>query len=184
MPVADAAGCLKDLGRKKEAEHEYRRALALDPTLTVAVTNLARMLKERSAESEAAAVLDAALAAGAYAPQIYFERGTLRGGKGNFKGALADFRESARRDPANPSPVENAARAAYQAGSKRESAQLYEQLLRLAPNRLDAWKTLGALYFFELEQPAEALRAFRRALTLETDPGERAQLEDLIRELE
>jgi Tfp pilus assembly protein PilF len=183
VPVADAAGCLKDLGQKKEAEHEYRRALALDPTLTLAATNLARMLGERGADGEATAVLDAAVAAGAYAPQIYFERGTIRARKGNFKNALADFRESAKRDPANPAPLENAARAAYQSGAKRESANYYEQLLRLAPNRLDAWKTLGALYLYELEDPTQALRAFRTALPLESDAAERAKLEELVRQL-
>lgn len=183
VPIADAAGCLMSLGNKKEAEREYKRALVLDPTLAAAATNLSRLLRERGAESEGSAVLDAALKAGAHDPQVFYERGLVRATAGNTKGALADFREAARRDPSNPAPVENAARAAYQSGAKKEAASFYESLLRLAPNRLDVWKTLGALYLYELEDEPRALAAFRRALLLEQDRGEREKLESLVREL-
>jgi len=41
----------------------------------------------------------------------------------------------------------------------------------------------GAIYLYELEDKMAALRCFRRALSLESDPGERAKLEALVREL-
>jgi tetratricopeptide (TPR) repeat protein len=81
-------------------------------------------------------------------------------------------------------PLENAAKAAYQLGRQREAVQLYEQLLRLAPNRLDLWKTAGAIYLYDLEDRPAALRCFRRALTLEVNPAERAKLEELVKELD
>jgi hypothetical protein len=56
--------------------------------------------------------------------------------------------------------------------------------LRISPNRLDAWKTAGAIYLYELNDEPEALRCFRRALGLEIDPAEREKLTQLIRELE
>ncbi len=80
-------------------------------------------------------------------------------------------------------PIENAARAAYRLHRPREAIQLYDQLLRLAPGRLDLWKTAGAIYLYELDDKLEALRCFRRALRLESDPGERVKLEALVREL-
>ncbi|HEY9419876.1 MAG TPA: hypothetical protein VIW92_00535, partial [Thermoanaerobaculia bacterium] len=61
---------------------------------------------------------------------------------------------------------------------------LYEQLLRLQPNRLDLWKTAGALYLYDLDDRASAARCFRRALTLEVNPAERVKLEELMRELD
>ncbi|HEV8631532.1 MAG TPA: hypothetical protein VGV61_14540, partial [Thermoanaerobaculia bacterium] len=67
-------------------------------------------------------------------------------------------------------------------GRAREAAQTYETLLRLAPARVDLWKTLGALYLEEIGDRAEAERCFRRALQLETDPQERAELEELLRD--
>jgi len=62
--------------------------------------------------------------------------------------------------------------------------QLYEQLLRLQPSRTDLWKTAGALYLYELKDNADALRCFRRALVLETDPAEKQKLEAMVTELE
>lgn len=183
VPITDAAGCLFDLGKKAEAEREYRRALTLDPAQSVAATNLSRMLRQRGDRKEALAILDTALKAGAHEPEIYLERGIARAESGNLEPALIDFHEAARRAPANPVPIENAARTAYDLKRFRESAQLYEQLLRIAASRADLWKTTGAIYLYELDDKENALRCFRRALNLESDAGERGRLEGLVREL-
>jgi arylsulfatase A-like enzyme/Flp pilus assembly protein TadD len=180
IPVANAAGSLLALGRRDEAEREYRRALALDPTLPQAASNLARLLREGGRSEAALATLDAALAAGSHDPEVFLERGTARAEAGRLEAALADFREAARRSPSDPVPLENAARAAYHLGRAREAAQSYEALLRIAPERGELWKTLGALYLHELGERAEAERCFRRALLLEHDPAERAKLEQLL----
>jgi choline-sulfatase len=183
VPIADAAGCLLDLGRKAEAEKEFRRALTLDPAQAAAASALARMLRQRGDRKGAEAVLDTALRAGAHEPEIYLERGVARAEAGNLDAALADFREAARRAPANPVPLENAARTAYDLKKFRDASLLYEQLLRIAPNRSDLWKTEGAIYLYDLEDREGALRCFRRALLLENDPGEKAKLEGLVKEL-
>ncbi len=96
---------------------------------------------------------------------------------------MHDFHEAARRSPTNPIPLENGARAAYQLHRPREAVELYDRLLRLAPSRLDLWKTAGAIYLYDLDDKAAALRCFRHALALETDAAERAKLESLVREL-
>jgi choline-sulfatase len=183
VPIADAAGCLLDLGRRPEAEKEFRRALTLDPAQAVAAGALARMLRQKGDRKGAEAVLDTALKAGAHEPEIFLERGVARAESGNLESALADFREAARRAPANPVPLENAARAAYDLKRFRDASLLYEQLLRIAPSRSDLWKTEGAIYLYDLEDRDGALRCFRRALLLETDPGEKAKLEGLVKEL-
>jgi len=183
VPIADAAGCLLDLGRKPEAEREYRRALALDPAQAVAASNLARLLRAKGDRKGAVEVLDTALRAGAHESDLFLERGVARAESGNLESALADFREAARRAPANPVPLENAARTAYDLKRVRDASQIYEQLLRLAPNRADLWKTQGAIYLYDLEDRPAALRCFRRALLLESDAGERAKLDALVKEL-
>jgi choline-sulfatase len=183
VPIADAAGCLLGLGRKAEAEKEYRRALALDPAQATAASNLARLLRQRGERKEAVAVLDTALRAGAHEPEIFLERGTARAESGSLESALGDFREAARRAPANPVPLENAARTAFDLKRFRDASLVYEQLLRLQPNRGDLWKTAGAIYLEELDDRSDALRCFRRALLLETDGGEKAKLEALVKEL-
>ena len=183
VPVADAASCLLALGRNEEGERERRRALALDPAQAMAASTLARLLRQRGERKEAEAVLDRALRAGAHESEIYLERGLARADSGGLEAALGDFREAARRNPVDPVPFENAAKATYQLGRRREAVQLYEQLLRLTPNRLDLWKTAGAIYLYDLDDSPSALRCFRYALTLEADPAERARLEDLIQDL-
>ncbi len=183
VPVANAAGCLRDLGRRAEAEQEFRHALALDPTQPDSAAALARMLRERGAGREALQVLDGALAAGSHAPEVVLERGVTLAAAGRYADALRDFHEAARRSPTNPIPLENGARAAYQLHRPREAVELYDQLLRLAPSRLDLWKTAGAIYLYDLDDKTAALRCFRQALALETDAAERAKLEGLVREL-
>jgi choline-sulfatase len=183
VPVADAAGCLLDLGHKPEAEKEYRRALALDPAQATAATNLAHLLRQQGDRKGAVAVLDTALRAGAHEPEVFLERGLARAEAGSLESALADFREAAHRAPANPVPLENAARTAFDLKRFRDSALLYEQLLRLQPNRPDLWKTAGAIYLEELDDHPSALRCFRRALLLESDVAEKAKLEALVKEL-
>ena len=183
VPVVNAAGCLLALGRGAEAEREFRHALVLDPSLGDAAVPLARLLREGGRAAESAAVLDAALAAGALAPAVFLERGLGHAEAGRLEPALADFREAARRAPTDPLPLENAARASFALGRAREAAILYETLLRLAPGRGDVWKTLGAVYLEALDDRAAALRAFREALRVESDPGERARLETVLRSL-
>jgi len=183
VPVANAAGCLLKLGRRAEAEKEYRRALALDPTLGEAAANLGRLLRERGLKEESLRVLDAAITAGTHEEQVFEERGNVLIDLGRLADALRDFRESARRNPLDPLPLENAAHAAYELGQVREAAQLFERLLQIQPNRLDAWKAAGALYL-QLDDGENAMRCLRRALTFEYDPAEREKLLALIRELE
>jgi arylsulfatase A-like enzyme/Flp pilus assembly protein TadD len=184
VPVSNAAGCLKKLGKREEAEKEYRHALTLDPSLGEAASNLAQLLRERGDRTEALKVLDASIDAGSHSSEVYLERGLIAAELDRFQDALRDFREAARRNPVNPVPLENAARASYRLGRHREAVQFYEQLLRLQPSRGDLWKTAGALYLYELKDEADALRCFRRALTLEVDPAERQKIEEIIQEIE
>jgi protein O-GlcNAc transferase len=183
VPVANIAGCFKQSGKREEAEREYRHALTLDPSMGEAASNLAQLLGERGERTEAIRVLDAAIAAGSHSSEVYLERGLIEVETNRLPDALRDFRESARRNPSSPIPLENAARAAYRLGQLRDAAGLYEQLLRLQPNRGDLWKTTGALYLYELKDPINALRCFRRALTLETDPDEKQKIQEVIEEI-
>jgi tetratricopeptide (TPR) repeat protein len=150
----------------------------------MAAANLARLLRASGDRKEAQAVLDTALRTGSHDPEVYLERGITRAESGSLESALGDFREAGRRAPTNPVPIENAAHAAYQLGRHREAVQLYERLLQVQSGRLDLWKTTGAIYLYDLDDRASALRCFRRALLLEKDATERARLEDLVQELD
>ena len=128
-------------------------------------------------------MLDGATAAGSLAPTVLLERGLALAQTGRIADALASFREAARRNPSDPLPLENAARAAYRLQRYAESAALYEDLLRVAPDA-ELWKTLGAIYLTNLHDRERSLHAFREALRLEIDPAKRPPLEQMLRELE
>ena len=183
VPVASVAGCLLALGREDEAIEQYRRALALDPAQAESAANLARLLRERKDLAGALQALQGALGAGSHAPAVLLEHGLALAESGRPADALASFEEAARRSPGDPAPAENAAHAAYQLGRFAEAARLYETALRLAPDRGDLWKTLGAVYLVQLDDPGDARRAFGAALGLETDPQERERLDQALREL-
>lgn len=182
VPVANVAGSLLQLGRRAEAEREFRHALALDPTEGESAANLARMLREKGEAAEAMALLDKTVSAGGTSAQLFLERGTMHATAGRLEQALADFRAAGRRAPTDPRPIESAARALFQLGRLQEAALAYETLARLAPGRADVWKTLVALYL-ELGEGASVERCARAALRVETDPTDRARLEELLASL-
>jgi len=183
VPIANLGLARFALGEASAAEREFRRALVLDPTQTESLTHLARLLRAKARPKEAIELLDRAIAAGAFAPALFLERGTARVEAGDLAAGIEDFREAARRDPQDPIALENAARAAYALGRRREAAVTYESVLRLAPQRADLWKTLGAIYLNDLDDGPAAARAFQAALRIETDPVQRARLEATLREL-
>jgi len=57
-------------------------------------------------------------------------------------------------------------------------------LPKLQPSRGDLWKTAGAIYLYDLQDDADALRCFRTALSFETDPAERQKIGEIIGALE
>lgn len=179
VPVANVAGSLLQLGRRDEAEREFRHALALDPTEGDSAANLARLLRESGRVAEAADILDRTIAAGGASEQLFLERGTMRATAGRLEEALADFREAVRRAPTDPQPIESSARALFQLGRLREATVGYETLARLVPGRADVWKTLVALYL-ELGDGTSVERSARAALRVESEPAERARLEELL----
>ena len=197
-PVARAnqAGCLLNLGRTADAEAAYRQAVALDPAAPEAVAHLARLLRERGDFAGAVEVIDGALSAGGDRdPRWSLERGLAYAAAGRLEAALADFLAAASADehlPAGdagsagdlvPAALENAAQAAYQLRRFPQAAGLYRRLADLDPARPGPWKTLGAIQLYDLHDPAAARASFQRALAVETDAAERAQIEGLLAEL-
>jgi len=182
VPPANLGADYLALGRVEEGARELRRALVLDPADAASAVRLAKTLRASGDAAGALAALDSAAAAGGRLSELFVERGTLRAERGELEPALADFREAARRNPQDPVAAEDVARALFRLGRTRESALAFEALVRLVPDRLDAWKTLGALWL-ELDERDRARAAFRAALRLAVDPKERSELEAMVASL-
>ena len=182
-PHANAGGALLRLGRRTEARQELELALRLDPAEGSAAAALARLHREEGETLKAVEVLENAIAAGAREAEVFLELGISRAVLGRLPRAMDAFREAARRDPTSIVALENAARAAYHLGRVRESAGFYRRALRVAPDRWDLWRTLGAIYLDVLDDRDEALRCFRRALANAPPGPDRATLEEMVRQL-
>ncbi len=181
---ANAAGCLLKLGRIREAERSYRAALAVAPALPQAVVNLAHLLRTQGRSREALEVIGNAFTAGPPHPRVLLERGLIRAESGSAAEALADFRRGLELAPENPDLLENAAKAAYALGRLDEAVSLYLRLATVRPRDPGPWKTVGAIRLHRLHDRLGAMEAFRHALTLERDPGERHKLTDLLHTLD
>lgn len=174
---------LAALGQDAEAESACRQALALDASQARAAVLLSRLLTKRR-DPGALGILTRVIDAGGRGGHVYLARGQLMAASGRMHEAETDFREAMRRLPADPVPLEGLARVVYGRGRAREAAILYEQLARLQPSRGEVWKTLGAIYLYELKDRPAAARCFRSALPLERDPAQRADLLSLLADLE
>jgi tetratricopeptide (TPR) repeat protein len=100
MPHTLMAGCLRELGRPSEAEHVYRRALAIEPqpwiwTLLAAV--IGNDLEDRG--EEAIQCLHEALALDPNYEEAHFNLGYDLGRNGNLEGAIERFRKALAIDP-------------------------------------------------------------------------------------
>ncbi|MEM7052394.1 MAG: sulfatase-like hydrolase/transferase [Acidobacteriota bacterium] len=180
---ANVAGCLLRLGRRDEAEVAYRDTLERDPGVPQAVANLARLLREKGDTAAALGVLEAGFAAGGNHGRWYLERGLSLATAGNVARAAEDFERALAADPLDLEALENAARAAYHLRRPRRAADLYRRLAERTPGRSDPWKTLGAIQLNDLNDLRAARQSFERALAVERDPVQRAELSELLAEL-
>jgi len=184
VPLKNAGNALLRLGEARRAEEVFARAFELDPISPGVASNLAALLRGRGAAAEAAAVLERAFAAGSRHPGLYLERGMLAAARGDVAAAFDDFLAAAERDPHNPVPLDNAAKAAELLGRPQQAAELYRRSLDLDPGRPALWAALATLYLQQLGDRDGARHALEQAIAAEPDPGRRARLEDFLRQLD
>jgi tetratricopeptide (TPR) repeat protein len=64
-----------------------------------------------------------------------------------------------------------------------EALTVYEKIVQLDPKEIEAWRWIGQIYESFLQDPEEALKAYKQAYALEPDPGTLAQIKSLEEEL-
>ncbi len=184
VPVANAAGCLLDLGASRRPSASTATPWPSIPPRRWRRPTWRGCCARRGDRKGAVRCSTPPCAPAPTSSDIFLERGLAarRGGQPGGRPAPTSAR---RRGATRPTRCRWKTRRGPPTISSqvRDAALIYEQLLRLAPNRGDLWKTAGAIYLYELEDRAAALRCFRRALLLESDAGERAKLDALVKEL-
>jgi tetratricopeptide (TPR) repeat protein len=124
------------------AEADYRKALALDPGLAAAHTNLGGLAYRRGDLGEACAEFEAALALDPEQPEARYNRATILYRRGEIEDATSELRRVVAQNPWFADAHFNLATALEKLGSKRQAAQHLGRYIDLemqaeAPN--DVW---------------------------------------------
>jgi tetratricopeptide (TPR) repeat protein/transglutaminase-like putative cysteine protease len=157
----------------------YSSRFAANPDGTVAATFHFNSGPALLSPADGAALRTAVLAFVKAEPTlIYFDQsGELLLSKGDVKGALAEFRALAAKDPKDALPRTRAAGALLKAGLAEAARAEALEATRIAPKSAHAWHVLGNVRTYDLagrfrtagmDRPG-ALAAFRKAIELEPD---------------
>jgi tetratricopeptide (TPR) repeat protein len=168
-----------ELGRPAEAEAEFRKALALDPTFAPAAVTLADLYRSEKREAEAEPVLRAALARDPSAAAAHFALGLWLVRAGRHEDAWSELKNAAELAPENAHFGYVLGVAVASAGDRAQGVQILRNVLRRHPYDRE---TLSGLASFEaaLGRRDEALTYAKRLAELEPqDPDVQALLAQL-----
>ncbi len=178
------AQALAAAGESARAEAELSAALALNPRLSEAYGELARLLLARKDGAALAALKARAEAQGVEDALLFTALAQWEAGQGRPEAAFALFHRAMRMEPANPVPLRGLARAALDQGRRQQALIYYRQALRLDPRDGESNFEAGRL-IFELEgKRGEALQHFHRALAVCGDPARCAMVREWIAKIQ
>jgi Flp pilus assembly protein TadD len=129
-----AAEIDEDPATMDEAERLYRRALELDPWLSIAYTNLGNIHYRRHDAAEAEALFRKALRLDPHQPEALYNLGHLRLEEGDAAAAIPLFVASLDSDPEFADAHFNLGMALEQVGRADESLQHWHRYIELEPN--------------------------------------------------
>jgi len=139
------------LARKDEsaAVDSWKQALTLDPEHFYALINLGKIYLTKQDAPRAAPYLDRAIAVNPDSARAHHLRGLAYQASGNHAAAALEYRK-ALPDVAYTRSIEtfylNFGTALVQTGLYEESAQMFEEFIRLKPNDFDGHYQLGSVY--------------------------------------
>lgn len=144
------------LGRRDEAEAEYRKGLALAPAATGGRLNLAHLLRESGRHDEALAAYAAVLTAEPDNPATHIGASLALSAAGRGEEALAAARKAKTNNAAQAAEAHNAAAVALdRLGRHAEAADSFRRALESDPTHPRAVTGLASA-LIALDRPAEA----------------------------
>jgi serine/threonine-protein kinase len=169
------AHMLERSGRGAEAEAVFRDLTARRPEDARYLTCLGEHLQDRGRGTEAASVLDLAIAAGRDALRLdpndaaaHMTHGLSLFLRGKLDEAVAAYREAIRLRPTLIQAHMNLGNALVVLGSPAEAIATYRETIRLAPDWAPAHTNLGTA-LKDAGKPDEAIAALREAIRLDPD---------------
>jgi tetratricopeptide (TPR) repeat protein len=121
----------------ERAEELYRKAIALDPTLANAYTNLGNVRFRRGFPEEAEVLYKQALSVDEDQPEAFYNLGFLQYERGDAKSAVTCFERAVTIDPAFADAHFNLAMALEEAGDTARARRHWQTYLQIEPD--GAW---------------------------------------------
>ena len=122
---------LATLGRPREAEDRFARALAIDPTFPAARVDLGVLLLQQGRDAEAKDSLRSALSEDAYLPDGWNALGALLAKEGDLRGAVEAWERAVRLNPRRAPADLNLAIASAKLGDRERAVAALERLIPL-----------------------------------------------------
>ena len=163
-----------------DSETLWRHAVAVDPTCSLCVNNLGRVIARPGRFEEAEAYIGRGIALRPDRPGPHENMGVLMFVRGRLPDAEAQFREVIKLRPLHGPSHNNLGTLLAVAGRDLEAEAEFREAARLAPKLVDAPANLGALYLRQRRYD-DAVAALRQALAL--DPTRTAVQKSLERAL-
>lgn len=127
-----------------EAEKLYRRAVALDPALAIAYTNLGNVRFRRGDADGAEKLYRRAIGIDADQPEAHYNLGYVHLERGDAASAIEHFDRAITRDPRFSDAHFNAAMAHEQLGDRQRARTHWRRYLELEPD--GAWADIAREY--------------------------------------
>ena len=136
---------LAKIGRHQEAEHHFRRALALDPRHQPTYHALAEMLSDTGRPDEAERLLTGWATTQPHLPAAHVELAAHKARNGDYATAETALRHAIAVDPSDPTPLAKLGEVYQQSGRTAEAARMYTASLHKNPFQQEVKGRLTAL---------------------------------------
>ncbi len=159
---------LMEAGRFDEADREFGAALAMRPYDGRALYGQGMALASQNRFAEAQPKFERAVGVDRNYAEGYYGLALVQARQGAREQALENFQKSLRLDPQRPEVHFELANLLGTSGNLPAAVQEYQAALQLQPNHADALRNIG-IVLVELNQPADAAKYLRRALSFRPD---------------
>ncbi len=159
---------LKDLGKLKEAEISYRKAIELDPDYAIAYLNLGIILVDLGKLQEAKVSTRKAIELDPHNANFHCTMGNILRDLGKLKEAEISYRKAIEVDPDYAKAYLNLGIILVDLGKLQEAEVITRKAIELSPDYANSHSNLGSI-LRDLGKLQEAELSLRKAIELEPD---------------
>ena len=156
---------LKDLGKLKDAESSYRKAIAINPNCANAHSNLGIILKDLGKLKDAESSYRKAIAINPNFANAHYNLGNILKDLGKLKDAEQSTRKAIEINPNFANAHYNLGNILKDLGKLKDAESSYRKVIKLNPNCEEAYSNLGVI-FRDLDKLKEAEQSTRKAIEL------------------